>query len=148
MIHAACRIVLGALFVFSGWTKIGDPLLLAYAIRAFELGWSDESVVRAAFVVPWTEVFAGASLLLGIRPKSGAIVAIFLLATFIFGIIALRVRGLDVDCPCFGPFRLFCAGPLGTCHVIRNIVFAGIGVGVLGTPVDRWTIDGVLSRRR
>jgi uncharacterized membrane protein YphA (DoxX/SURF4 family) len=150
MIHAIARIILGALLVFSAWTKLSDPLLLAYALREFHLGWGDEAVVRLAFVIPWIEAVAGASLLLGLWPKSGAVVAIALFAIFVVTITRLRIYGLKVDCPCFGQFNLFCAGPLGTCHIVRNVLFSAVGVAVLATPADGATLAGVrrrLSRR-
>lgn len=146
MIHAACRIVLGAILLFSAWTKLSDPLLFAYALRGFHLGWSDDAIVRAAFVIPWIEAVAGASLLVGLWPKSGAIIAIALFAIFVGAIASLRMRGLEVDCPCFGQFKLFCAGPLGACHIVRNVLFSAVGVAVLWTPVDRATLAGVRRR--
>ena len=148
MLHFPARVGLGALLLVSAVAKLGDPLLFAYALRAFKMGVSDETLVRLAFIVPWTEGLAGLSLVVGVRSKGGALVAVGLMAAFVGAIVSLLWRGLDVDCPCFGQLKLFCSGPMGACHIVRNLAFAVLGGVVYFGRGDRFEFDSVVLRRR
>ena len=118
------RTVLGLFFAFAGVAKLRDVRLFAFGVRAFEFGLDDEMVNLIAHSVPWIEVLAGSALLLGIAPRSAALVLMGAMGLFIAGILSLLWRDLDVDCPCFGSMTLVCRGPLGACHLIRNALLA------------------------
>ena len=92
--------VAGLLF-WSGVAKLLDPLKLALAIRAFQLGIPDEIAHWSAFAVPWAELVAGVCILLPKTRMAAAWLTAFLMGVFMVGIVSLLVRGMDVDCPCF-----------------------------------------------
>lgn len=118
------RLGLAVLFAFSGWSKLQDPLAFAFAIKAFKTGLPDFAVARAAYVVPWLDLLCALALLRrGWARPAGTILAGLML---LFGglIVSLLARGLDVHCPCFGSFALFCDGPMGACHLVRNGLIA------------------------
>lgn len=119
--------VAGLLF-WSGVAKLFDPLKLALAIRAFQLGIPDEIAHWSAFAVPWAELVAGVCILLPKTRMAAAWLTAFLMGVFMAGIVSLLVRGMDVDCPCFGSFSFLCDGPLGVCHLLRNALIAGAGL--------------------
>ena len=76
------RILMSAIFIWSGISKIMNPVGTQEYMSAY--GMSFTSVLLVAAIV--VEVLGGLSLLLGIKPRYGAIaLALFLLpATFIF----------------------------------------------------------------
>lgn len=131
------RVALGALFIFSGLMKLGivdlskidaslqplTPRDFGTSVHAFRLGLSDDLKSLLAYTLPWAEVIAGVCLLLGIMARSAALIVAIMMLGFIAGIVSLLIRGIDLNCPCFGSFKLFCTGPLGVCHIIRNSVF-------------------------
>jgi len=102
-------LIVGALFVFAGLTKIVefqplrwvDPMEFARAIDNYKiLPWSIS--VRLAFYLPWLEILCGFALLLR-RLYSGALALVLaLMCVFIVASIVAKARGLDITCGCFG----------------------------------------------
>jgi uncharacterized membrane protein YphA (DoxX/SURF4 family) len=95
------RIVLGGLFVYAGIVKVLAPLDFAQNIRNYDLVGQSLSFI-AAIVLPWLEILAGAFLIAGIWQRGAALVISGLLAFFIALTIVTMIRGLGVDCGCFG----------------------------------------------
>lgn len=133
------RLLLGGLFIFAGVMKLMNPALFVQAIGAFKMGLPDHLLILFTFVVPWTEILAGACVVLGFWSRPAAAVIALMLAGFVGAIASVLVRKLDVHCSCFGTFEIPCNGPVGLCHIIRNgvlLVMAGVvalwGPGPLG----------------
>ena len=97
----AFRLVLGGLFVYAGAVKVLDPLDFAQNIRNYQLVGQSLSFI-AAIVLPWLEILAGLALILGVWTRGAALVVAGLLVFFIVLTAVTMVRGLDVDCGCFG----------------------------------------------
>jgi len=97
----AFRLVLGGLFVYAGAVKVLDPLDFAQNIRNYQLVGQSLSFI-AAIVLPWLEILAGLALILGVWRRGAALVVTGLLVFFIVLTAVTMVRGLDVDCGCFG----------------------------------------------
>jgi len=95
------RLVLGGLFVYAGAVKAFDPLDFAQNIRNYQLVGQSLSFV-AAIVLPWLEILAGLALILGVWTRGAALAVTGLLVFFIVLTAVTMVRGLDVDCGCFG----------------------------------------------
>jgi uncharacterized membrane protein YphA (DoxX/SURF4 family) len=95
------RMILGGLFVYAGVVKVLAPLDFAQNIRNYDLVGRSLSFI-AAVVLPWLEILAGAFLIAGIWRRGAALVVSGLLVFFIALTVATIVRGLDVDCGCFG----------------------------------------------
>jgi uncharacterized membrane protein YphA (DoxX/SURF4 family) len=97
----AFRLVLGGLFVYAGAVKVLDPLDFAQNIRNYQLVGQSLSFI-AAIVLPWLEILAGLALILGVWTRGAALVVAGLLVFFIVLTTVTMIRGLDVDCGCFG----------------------------------------------
>jgi uncharacterized membrane protein YphA (DoxX/SURF4 family) len=95
------RLVLGGLFVYAGAVKALDPLDFAQSIRNYQLTGQSLSFV-AAVILPWVEILSGLALLSGVGKRGAALVITGLLALFIVLTLITMLRGLDVDCGCFG----------------------------------------------
>lgn len=93
--------VLGALFVFAGGLKLLDPAKFAVDIANYQLVSWPFAVVAASYL-PWLEIFAGLGLIIGWQ-RSGALrVLIFLMVVFVQALFTAWVRGLNIECGCFG----------------------------------------------
>lgn len=95
------RVFVGLVFLAAAVTKIADPAAFAGQVHNFRLApVALENLI--AMTLPWVELVAGLSLVLGIRPRAGAVVALALMAVFTIGVGSAWARGLDFECGCFG----------------------------------------------
>jgi len=81
------RIVLGGIFVYAAWMKLQEP-------------WAVELAARA---LPWFELLLGVWLLAGIWRRVSTVAATLLLAVFFGLMVRAIVKGMQIDCGCFGP---------------------------------------------
>lgn len=95
------RIVLASVFFYAGWGKVLDPTLFAIKIRNYDL-LPDPWVALVAIALPWLEILS-AICIVSRRWERGALMWIVgMLVVFLLGMISAMVRGLDIDCGCFG----------------------------------------------
>ncbi len=97
----AFRLVVGGMFIWAGVSKIIDPLGFAQNIanyRVFPEGIS----FFLALVMPWIEVICGVFLILGLFRSASALLLSAFLVVFLVLIAATLIRGIDIDCGCFG----------------------------------------------
>ena len=95
------RLLVGGVFVYSGIVKILDPLAFAQQVRNYRTVGQDLAFLAAVYL-PWLEVLAGAFLVAGVLKKASAALISLLLGGFIVLVAVTMIRGIDVDCGCFG----------------------------------------------
>ena len=97
----SCRLILGAVFLWAGIVKARDPVTFSWDIEGYGVIWGPAAALVALYL-PWLEIITGGALVLG-RPGRGAlIVAAALLGIFLAALAQAWLRGLDVQCGCFG----------------------------------------------
>jgi len=97
----ACRLVLGIVFVVAAIPKIANAESFATAIEAYEL--LPLAVVNvAAIVIPWIELISGLFLISGVYLRPSSLLLGSLLSVFVVAISAAVLRGLNINCGCFG----------------------------------------------
>lgn len=97
----AFRLVVGGMFIWAGVTKIIDPLGFAQNIANYRV-FPDGISFFLALVVPWIEVICGVFLILGLFRSASALLLSAFLVVFLVLIAATLIRGIDIDCGCFG----------------------------------------------
>jgi uncharacterized membrane protein YphA (DoxX/SURF4 family) len=95
------RVVVGGVFIWAGLLKILDPLEFAQNIANYRVFSRDLSLL-IALVLPWFEVLCGILVILGIFRSTSSLLLSGLLSVFLVLITVTILRGLDVDCGCFG----------------------------------------------
>ncbi len=95
------RVLLGALFVYTGTLKAMDPISFLDSIRTFHI-LPDPYAAWLAMGLPWLEILAGVALVMGILLEGGLALITGMLAVFLWALIYSWQRGLDIDCGCFG----------------------------------------------
>jgi len=99
--YHACRLTLGGLFLYAGLSKAGDVTAFARDVANYRiLPYSWNYLVAA--ILPYVEFLAGLLLVAGRRVRPAALVAGALSAVFILALGSVVLRGLDIDCGCFG----------------------------------------------
>lgn len=98
-IELAARWILGVVFIYAGFQKIMAPEAFAKIIYGYDL--SPLFMINIiAIVLPMIEVLAGATLMMGIWPKSAALVLNLLLTGFMILISINLIRDYQFDCGC------------------------------------------------
>ena len=125
------RLLLGALFIYTGWMKAADPGAFLLSVRSFQLV-QDPYAAWIAMGLPWLEILAGAALVTGLCIEGGLAVIAGMLAAFLWALVYSWQRGLDVDCGCFGKEETtFSYGR----RIAQDIALLAVAVGLL---VHRW----------
>ena len=97
----AARLVPGGVWIWAGLLKLPHPEESVLAVRAYQLLPGD-SVSAVGHLLPILEVVVGACLVLGLLTRGAAVASSLLFIAFIVGIISVWVRGISIDCGCFG----------------------------------------------
>ncbi|NHN54290.1 DoxX family protein [Calidifontibacter sp. DB0510] len=95
------RLIVGAVMLWAGITKAMNLSETQMATRAFQI-LPYELAGAWGLVMPFVEILVGALLVVGLFVRPAAIVAGLLMVAFIIGIISVWVRGISIDCGCFG----------------------------------------------
>jgi len=100
------RIVIGLVFIFSGFVKGVDPLGSAYKFsdyfNAFDLGFLEPLAMFLAYVLSAAEFLIGISLLFALRFRIGAWAITIFMAFFTILTFILALTNPVTDCGCFG----------------------------------------------
>ena len=95
------RTLLGLVFIVASIDKISAPDAFAASIEAYHL--IPSFIINLfAIIIPWIELFAGIFLISGVYLRSSAFLMCLLLAIFEIAIVSALLRGLTIDCGCFG----------------------------------------------
>lgn len=121
------RIIVGGLLLLAASQKIRAPKAFALSIDGFGIvpeGW----IVTLAFFFVWQEIAAGTCLVLGIWSRAAAVISTGLLTIFLGALGWAVLKGLPIDCGCFGD--LF-GGKVGIMSLVRNFVLISMAVWVV-----------------
>jgi putative oxidoreductase len=110
MIPLVARLILAGVFISAGLLKVADPSLFASDIAHFHL-LPYPAALAVSLYLPWLEIVAGVAVITG-RFRAGALLILGILCVgFCAAIGSALVRGLDIECGCFGhgsaPLPLF-----------------------------------------
>lgn len=95
------RVILGFVFIIAGIEKISDPNSFAQNISNYRM-LPIFSLNFVAIVLPWLEVISGILLIYGLSVKDNSAIIGGLLIIFNVMVFIAMIRGLDIDCGCFG----------------------------------------------
>jgi uncharacterized membrane protein YphA (DoxX/SURF4 family) len=125
------QLAIGVVFVAAGLAKIGNLSAFAAQVHNFRLlpVWSENLV---AITLPWIEVVAGLALVAASRAvdrRAGAWVAAVLMVLFTAGVAQAWLRGLDIECGCFGTGD---ASRVGLQKLLENVGLTALALVALG----------------
>lgn len=95
------RLGLAGVWLVSGALKAADPLQTTVAVDAYDV-LPPVGVEVVAALLPWVEIALGLLLLVGLGTRLVAVLSGLLMLAFIAGVAQAWVRGLSIDCGCFG----------------------------------------------
>ncbi len=133
----------GDLFV-AGALKVSDPYASATSVRAYQILPVDLANLLG-FVLPFAEVAIGIFLILGIWVRLNAVAGGALMIMFIIAIAQAWIRGISLDCGCFGKGGLLESEELPvwnyTVEIARDIVLAVFAVYIYRFPKGKLGLD-------
>lgn len=95
------RLLLAGVLGYAGYAKVTEPLAAARAVRAYQI-LPESAVTTVGYGLPFLEIVLALLLLVGLATRFSGAAAALLMLVFIGGIVSVWVRGISIDCGCFG----------------------------------------------
>ena len=127
-IELAARWILGITFIYASFHKIIAPADFAKILYGYDL-FPGVLINLIAIVLPFVELFSGLALILGIYPRSAALIVNGMLLGFIIALSINLVRGHEFDCGCFSSGQ---TGHTSSVELmlVRDIIYFVMGLQV------------------
>ncbi len=140
------RLVLAGVWAWAGWAKVADADAAVRAVRAYDL--FPEAVVKPiAWGLPFVELALAVLLLVGLACRPAAWVSAVLFVAFIAMIGSAWVRGLSIDCGCFGGGGASSGADAARYaqEIFRDLVLLALAVFVARGPGSPLSLDRRMS---
>ncbi len=124
-IELIIRWTMGATFLFACYHKIIAPAHFAKIVYGYYL-FPDFTINLIAIILPFLELFSALALILGVYPRSAALIINGMLFAFIIALSINLIRGVEFDCGCFS------VGESGYSYSIGELLARDIFLFVLG----------------
>lgn len=128
-IEVVFRWFLGITFIYASYYKILSPTDFAKMVYGYNL-FPDVLINLIAIFLPFIELISGLSLLLGIYPRSAALIINGLLLAFIILLTINIIRGHEFDCGCFSAKESGSPKMMANLMVIRDVIYLIMGLQV------------------
>ncbi|MGF1572278.1 MAG: MauE/DoxX family redox-associated membrane protein [Sumerlaeia bacterium] len=114
------RLIAGGALILAAFGKLKNPDALMLSIKSFELA-PLAIIPLSAYLLPWLELIVGVCLIYGVATRASGAWAMVLYSIFTLALISVLVRGMEVDCGCFG--ALTGESSVSWRSIVRNGVF-------------------------
>jgi protein-disulfide isomerase/uncharacterized membrane protein YphA (DoxX/SURF4 family) len=142
-VSLAVRLALAATWFYSAVAKLVAPQTFIRAIRAYRLvpeSWA----VPIGYGVPVLELVMGVFFLVGFSIRASAVICSLRIITFTAAIVSAWVRGLQIDCGCFGGGGFATEGTHYLHDVTRNAILLVMTLFLIWRPRSPFALDNVL----
>jgi protein-disulfide isomerase/uncharacterized membrane protein YphA (DoxX/SURF4 family) len=131
------RLVLGVVWLWSGWSKLQDPRGFVQTVRAYDATpeWLSKAI---GYGMPVLEVCLGLLLIVGVAVRIAAIVSAALFFVFLVGLVQAAARNIQLDCGCFGGGGV----TTGSTHYILDIL-RDLGLLILTGFLIMWSLTRI-----
>jgi uncharacterized membrane protein YphA (DoxX/SURF4 family) len=140
-VSTAARAVLGGVFLVAGALKVADPQASVAAVRAYQL-LPAELGTAVGWGLPFAEIAVGLLVLAGLATRAAATTAAGMLLVFVAAVASAAVRGLSIDCGCFGNGGPVPPGTTGYgAEITRNVVLLLLAGWLVARPDSRLSLE-------
>jgi uncharacterized membrane protein YphA (DoxX/SURF4 family) len=144
----AARLVIGGVWIYAGAVKLPDPAQSVEAVRAYQLLPGD-TASTVGQLLPVVEVVIGLCLVLGLFTRAFAVLSALLFVVFIAGVASVWIRGIDIDCGCFGGGGYDPdAASAYPWEIARDTALLLLSILLAWAGSTRLALDSLLFRRR
>ena len=128
-IELAARWILGLTFIYASFHKIMVPADFAKIVYGYSL-FPEIFINLIAIILPLLEIIAGLALIIGVYPRSAAIIINGLLLAFIVVLSINLIRGHEFDCGCFSAGQSgYFSSPGVT--LVRDVIYFILGLQII-----------------
>lgn len=138
------RLIVSGFLIYAGIAKFPDPAGNVRDVRAYRI-LPEAMVPTVGHALPTIELVVGACLLLGLLTRYFAVVAGLFFLAFIIAISSVWIRGMEINCGCFGhagvpanPQRQYAI------DIARDICLLLLSVWLVVWPRTRLALDNLL----
>jgi uncharacterized membrane protein YphA (DoxX/SURF4 family) len=140
-VSTAARVVLGGVFLVAGGLKVIDPQSSVAAVRAYRLLPTSVATI-VGWGQPFAEIALGLLLLAGVATRVVAAAVVVLLVVFIAGVASAAIRGLSIDCGCFGGGGDVAPGQTAYgIEIVRDVGLLLLALWLVWQPHSRFALD-------
>jgi uncharacterized membrane protein YphA (DoxX/SURF4 family) len=138
------RVTAGLVWLVAGAAKIADLEQFRVQVEAYRIvpGGLEAAF---AYALPYLEVGIGLYLVVGLLVRGTAALSCLLMALFVVAMVQARVRGLILDCGCFGALA---RQPIGWWTIARDVALGVPGLVMVILPSRFLSLDARLLGRR
>ena len=144
-ITAAMRILLGLMFIFSGYFKAADQDSFLRILKLYNI--LPESILPISVIImPFMELTLGIFLILGYKIRASSLISMVLMVIFLMFLLINIYRGESFDCGCF-KFEKFGLGideKIGFKAVIRNIILFVLFAIIFRAKKHKLSLDNTI----
>lgn len=135
------RLVLAAVWFLAGLAKLDEPRAFLRVVRVYDATpeWLSKAI---AYGLPVLEICLAVLLLVGLATRYAAIVSAVLLGIFLIGIVQASIRGIKLECGCFGRGGATTAGNTTyLLDVARDLGLLALATFLILWPLSRLSVD-------
>ena len=127
-VELAARWILGLTFIYACYYKILSPAEFAKIVYGYDL-FPAVLINLIAIITPFLELVTGLALILGVYPRSAALIINAMLLVFIAVLSINLIRGHEFDCGCFSAEENGYSTSAGT-TLVRDIIYLILGLHI------------------
>jgi protein-disulfide isomerase/uncharacterized membrane protein YphA (DoxX/SURF4 family) len=133
------RLFLAAIWIWAAWSKLGDPRHFVQTVRAYDATpeWLSKTI---GYGLPVLELTLAVLLVLGLIVRYAAAVSALLFTVFLIGIVQAAVRGIKIECGCFGGGGTS-ESTNYTWEILRDIVLLALAAHLVKWPRSKFSVD-------
>ncbi len=140
IVTAILRIIMGLLFLYSGYFKMIDPQVFAPVISNYGI-LPELLIPYTAIILPVLELILGALLIIGYKVKASSFLSLILMIIFITAVTVNLIKGNNFNCGCFELGRFGISENISIGLIVRDLIFAAILALLLITKNSPFSID-------
>lgn len=135
------RLILGGVLITAGWLKAFNISDAENAVRAYKV-LPIQIADLVGITLPWLEIGIGLLLVLGVATRFAAIVGGAIMVIFIIAIAQAGLRGLSIDCGCFGGGGAVAPGKTKYLQEIgRDLIFTLLAIYIYRYPNSKFALS-------
>jgi len=142
-IRLLLRLLLGGVFLFAAWDKIAQPAGFAMSVRTYQILPVSLSNLFAVCMA-WSEAVAAVLLIAGLFSRQAAAALFLLLVMFVAAISTVLIKGMVIDCGCFGPDGGSLVSPW---LIVRNLALMLAAIPLILHGGGRFALASAVRRR-